>query len=296
MSIRLTTSHRLIITFAAFILAVTGFMLKLPASFRHIDKELHAAFYFLAAAFLNILLAKRNLVYHIIIFIMLYVFGLAIEYSQAWSNKFFATRIHGRFDPEDVQWNLKGLIAFSLVWLAYTAVATIYIKTNRDNKKPAASTTNTKQAGALLTAINKITAFGLQPHVTVANRDLYLEQCLVEIYHCYLDTGDHFDDKDYPDFDPGMLAGIRQHAASNFKHFGFYKPIPDINDFTNLQDVATGDAIDDLADIIQDLLEVKWRIEHNSIDNGLWYFKFIFKTHTRQHVLDLLNYLNQKPE
>jgi len=76
--------------------------------------------------------------------------------------------------------------------------------------------------------------------------------------------------------------------------YGYYKKILDINDIYNLQDNAIGDAIDDLTDIISDLLEIKWRIENNSLENGLWFFQFIFPTHTQQHILDLLNYMKQK--
>lgn len=83
------------------------------------DKELHALFYFLAAAFLNILFAKRNLIVHLVIFGFLFVFGYCIEMAQEYSNKFFRSRIHGRFDPEDVEWNLKGLVYFSIVWVIY---------------------------------------------------------------------------------------------------------------------------------------------------------------------------------
>jgi hypothetical protein len=106
---------------------------------RHIDKELHATFYFLAAAFLNFLFAKTKLLRHVIIFIALYFFGMAIEYGQAYSNKFFRNRIHGRFDPEDVQWNLKGLIAFSLLWVIYACIMLAYsrirLKNNTRNSK-----------------------------------------------------------------------------------------------------------------------------------------------------------------
>jgi hypothetical protein len=119
MKIRLSAWQKILIVFACFAMAVIGFMIKLPSGFRHIDKELHAVFYFLAAALLNILFAGRKLVWHIVIFISLYLFGAAIEWGQDYSNEFFRRRIHGRFDPEDVQWNLKGLIAFSLVWLLY---------------------------------------------------------------------------------------------------------------------------------------------------------------------------------
>ena len=49
-----------------------------------------------------------------------------------------------------------------------------------------------------------------------------------------------------------------------------------------------------LTDIITDLFEIKWRLENNSLADGLWYFELIFKGHTQLHILDLLNYMKQK--
>lgn len=97
-------------------------MVKLPSAFRHYDKELHSLFYFLAAAFLNVLFAKKRFTKHILIFAFLYLLGMSIEYAQEYSNQFFRKRIHGRYDKEDVLSNLKGLIAFSVVWVIYVGV------------------------------------------------------------------------------------------------------------------------------------------------------------------------------
>lgn len=113
MVIKFTTNQKLILVFFCFSIAIIGFMFKLPYAFRKYDKELHSMFYFCAALFLNILFNKR----HLIIFIFLFLFGVAIEFSQQYSNKFFSRRIHGRFDIEDVYSNLKGLIIFSIIWL-----------------------------------------------------------------------------------------------------------------------------------------------------------------------------------
>jgi hypothetical protein len=110
------------------IASIVGFMVKLPSAFRHHDKELHAAFYFLAAGFLNVLFTNGKLVRHIIIFVVLYLFSVSIEFAQEYSNKFFRIRIHGRFDPEDVKYNLTGLIAFSALWVVYRLVVTVYKK------------------------------------------------------------------------------------------------------------------------------------------------------------------------
>jgi hypothetical protein len=130
MSMRLSPWQKVFVVFISFGIAVIGFMVKLPSSFRHIDKELHAVFYFLAAALLNFLFAGTNFIKHIVIFVLLFLFGTAIEYAQEYSNKILHRRIHGRFDPEDIQWNLKGLMAFSAVWIVYSLVALAFKKSS----------------------------------------------------------------------------------------------------------------------------------------------------------------------
>ena len=128
MKIRLAFWQKILLTLAVFALAIVGFMVKLPTTFRHVDKEMHSLFYFLAAAFLNILFAKRNLIIHALIFVMLYVFGVAIEYAQQYSNTYFHNKIHGNADPEDIHSNLEGLIAFSALWVFYVVVMFLYKK------------------------------------------------------------------------------------------------------------------------------------------------------------------------
>ncbi len=146
----------------------------------------------------------------------------------------------------------------------------------------------------LIPTINEIVKYGLQPNLTVTDKEKLLERHLVKIYNLYFEIEYKFDETDFPEFDKSQLPNIRQNIESNFKDFGFYKTILDINDIDNLKDNAIGDAIDDLSDIISDLLEIKWRIENNSLADGLWYFQLIFYGHTQQHILDLLNFMKQK--
>lgn len=117
----------LFLAFLFLAVSIIGFMVKLPSVFRHYDKELHSLFYFLAAAFLNVLFAKKRFTRHILIFAFLYLLGMSIEYAQEYSNQFFRKRIHGRYDKEDILSNLKGLIAFSVLWIVYVGV-TFFIK------------------------------------------------------------------------------------------------------------------------------------------------------------------------
>ena len=133
--ISFTNSQKILLTVLCFGMAVIGFMVRLPSVFRHMDKELHALFYFIAAAFLNLLFAKTNLIKHILIFVFLYLFGVFIEYAQGYSNKFFRKRIHGRFDPADIQSNLNGLIAFSALWLVCTVGIVVYKRVMVKNKE-----------------------------------------------------------------------------------------------------------------------------------------------------------------
>lgn len=113
MSFSLSPKQKIIFAVICIFIALLGFMLKLPAILSHYDKELHTAFYFFAAFFLNLLFKKR----HLLIFSFLFCFGAFIELFQQFSNRFFIKRIHGNFDPEDLASNLVGLILFSFFWL-----------------------------------------------------------------------------------------------------------------------------------------------------------------------------------
>ena len=108
-----------------FTAAIAGFMIKLPAPLRKTDKECHALFFFLAAAFLNAVLQIKKPGKHLLVFCFLILFGIIIEISQDFSNHFFKRRIHGHFDPMDVKYDLAGAIAFSVVWLVWYGLKAI---------------------------------------------------------------------------------------------------------------------------------------------------------------------------
>ena len=89
--------------------SVIGFMIKLPRIFYHVDKELHALFYCSALLFLSVLYPKRWR----LILVSLIIFGFAIEVVQDYSNiismQIIGKRIHGRFDIQDIYFNLSGI-------------------------------------------------------------------------------------------------------------------------------------------------------------------------------------------
>ena len=53
----------------------------------------------------------------------------------------------------------------------------------------------------------------------------------------------------------------------------------------------TGDAIDDLADIANELTDFIWRWENNSENNALWYLGYSYEIHWNSHLRNLQTYL-----
>ncbi len=145
----------------------------------------------------------------------------------------------------------------------------------------------------LLKIIRNITKYGLESNISEKENDL--EHHLIQIYNSYFQYNYNFDENEYSKFDNSNYQNIQENIKSNFPEFGFYNVVLNPSNIVNAEvEVVLGDAIDDLSDIIIDLLEVKWRLENNSYDDGIWFFKFIFTNHTKSHILGLLNYLNKK--
>ncbi len=115
---------KFILVLILFAISVYGFMIKLPVPFRGIDLQMHALFFFLASAFLNILFQVKKLNTHLLIFGMLFLFSALIEFAQEYSNSIVG-KIHGRFDPQDLKYNLMGLASFSLLWFVYYTFSNI---------------------------------------------------------------------------------------------------------------------------------------------------------------------------
>ena len=146
----------------------------------------------------------------------------------------------------------------------------------------------------LIPIINEIIKYGLEPNLVEPHKEKLLERNLCNIYDMHFEISYEFDETEFQDFDNSIYSEVRRNVTSNFKDFGLYKIILDLDDLTKSMEVGIGDAIDDLSDIIIDLLEIKWRIENNSLEDGLWFFEIIFNSHTKKHVRDLLDFMKNK--
>lgn len=144
----------------------------------------------------------------------------------------------------------------------------------------------------LIEIIDSITVWGCSPIKNVNNKEKKLENALIFLWNKFAKTDDVFDKKEYPTLQRANYHKIREHVSMNFPQFGYYHIHLNPLGVSEKPSSALGDAIDDLSDIIIDLLEIKSRFHNNSETNALWFFKFIFKAHTKDHILNLLRYIS----
>ncbi len=125
----MSTGLKLLILAFCIFCSLYGFLIKIPVPLRGHDKLMHAGFYFCAAAFLNVLFQKKQ----VLIFILLALFGVVIEYLQQVSNKIMHSHIHGRFDKEDIYANMKGLGLYAGIAMMYFLFKMLFRKPRNSN-------------------------------------------------------------------------------------------------------------------------------------------------------------------
>ncbi|WP_338790480.1 hypothetical protein [Bernardetia sp. MNP-M8] len=151
----------------------------------------------------------------------------------------------------------------------------------------------------LTNLINRLTEFGTNPKVECEDKILELKKLLVEIYAHYLNSNSsqlEEDDKDDNEIEPPNFdyKETRKIVESNFPNLGWYSTTIEINETWKESNLAIGDAIDDLTDIIIDMLKVKWYFENTNVEEALWYFELFMRSHAEQHLVDLLKYLKDR--
>ncbi len=146
----------------------------------------------------------------------------------------------------------------------------------------------------IIEIINEIIKYGLNSDLKVEDKEADLEKNLVRIYSKFFEIEYEFDDKDYLGFNKANFPNVLENIKKNFSHFGLYHEVLNIHKLDKDPVNAHGDAIDDLSDVIFDLLEIKWRKENTSEQDALWFFEWAFESHTKQHIISLLNFMKNK--
>jgi hypothetical protein len=142
----------------------------------------------------------------------------------------------------------------------------------------------------LVTLTDHIIKWGLQTPISSDTGLDELRKNLAALYTFCLSIEYPVDEGDYvdsPDYDYNV---IRENVMANLPDFGYYYTLSTLNPHQE-PELLMGDAIDDLADIVSDLLEAKWRLENNGEPDALWFLEISFISHLEQHILDLLNYI-----
>ncbi|MEO5943374.1 MAG: hypothetical protein ABIP30_10660 [Ferruginibacter sp.] len=116
------TIIKLVVIIFLLICSIIGFLIKIPRPLQGHDKFLHFTFFIGACLFLNLLIKNRL----IIITILLFIFGYAMEYGQQLTNKYFHVKWHGRFDMEDVKMNGYGVLAGFVIVLLVRGISLLF--------------------------------------------------------------------------------------------------------------------------------------------------------------------------
>ena len=81
-------------------------------------------------------------------------------------------------------------------------------------------------------------------------------------------------------------------AETRFPGLGYYNIPSKISVTLGEAEIRMGDAIDDVADIANELSEFVWRWHNNSENDALWHFRFSYESHWGSHLRSLQTYLH----
>lgn len=95
------------------------------------------------------------------------------------------------------------------------------------------------------------------------------------------------DEADAPSFD---YQSLYQAAGASYPNLGYYAHVAPDEDGDAKPELA--DAIDDLADIARDLIEVLWHLDKDRLTDAVWHFRFNYQIHWGVHLHNLRVYLH----
>lgn len=121
----------------------------------------------------------------------------------------------------------------------------------------------------------------------VARLELLLDRLALAV----AEAPDVSDAAEHPEPDTAGYATWRARACATFPDFGYYNCVRPVTTEIAAADLVTGDAIDDIADIAEDLEEVclRWA---RSRDDAIWYLKDMYLHHWGEHLRELQLYLH----
>jgi hypothetical protein len=120
-----------------------------------------------------------------------------------------------------------------------------------------------------------------------------LELALDKLALMYHSVGEFSNDEnEYPEMPVRDYSRWREKLGKRFPNLGYYNIPGTISVNVGEAELDTGDALDDLADIANELSEVVWRWQNNSENDALWYLRFSYESHWGSHLRSLQMYLH----
>lgn len=143
----------------------------------------------------------------------------------------------------------------------------------------------------LITLIKGIVEWG-EKEILAADKELILFKQLSALMIAALELEDG--EPSLGDYEAPLqdIHEIRDLVSYNFPHFGYYNVPESLKENIGDSALLTGDAVDDLADIIKELGEVLWLCAGASPEYAQWHFKFNFRTHWASHLSGLIYYVS----
>ncbi len=144
-----------------------------------------------------------------------------------------------------------------------------------------ATAANASVADSVAAFIACIEAENLAPEARLARLAPALDR-LSLAYHDGADLDKAPSEAEPPQRD---YQALRELIAGRFPDLGYYGAAPPGE--TLDAEITIGDAIDDLADIYSELLDVAWCLQHTNADDATRLFRFGFSHHWGRHVCDV---------
>ena len=101
----------------------------------------------------------------------------------------------------------------------------------------------------------------------------------------------HFDETEYPDAPERQYKKLSELISRRFPSLSYYNVTTAEFGDTKKAEILVADAVDDLADITLELIDVQWYFENTSESNALWHYENGYRFHWARHLRDLQSYL-----
>jgi|SRR5688572_31068648 len=100
------------------------------------------------------------------------------------------------------------------------------------------------------------------------------------------------EENEYPETPTRNYSRWRELSGKRFPSLGYYNIPSTISVSVDEAEMHTGDALDDLADIANELSDFVWRWQNNSENDALWHLQFGYEYHWGSHLRSLQMYLH----